>query len=230
MRNVSVTLLGIAISFAGAGQAWAVTVCQTESPAGMTAPIYTCLNGSESFPGTFVGTVGPATTPGDVDQIGDLGPGYYNGGGGGAFVNASSANPSIYSFYWTGGTLDIVGEVGNNGTISGGIDMELYSLGSTDSGSGSEIGNSLYFPQTPPPMTPNFNPQTLDDTSLAAGYYAIKTYAGAGSTTGDPDYQIDFTPDATVTPEPSSWLLFGTGLLGLAFVAFRKAKASGVAF
>jgi hypothetical protein len=32
----------------------------------------------------------------------------------------------------------------------------------------------------------------------------------------------------TATPEPSALLLFGTGLLGLAFVAFRKAKSSGL--
>jgi PEP-CTERM motif-containing protein len=34
--------------------------------------------------------------------------------------------------------------------------------------------------------------------------------------------------DAEVAPEPSGLLLLGTGLLGLAFLAFRKAKASGI--
>jgi hypothetical protein len=41
--------------------------------------------------------------------------------------------------------------------------------------------------------------------------------------------QVSFSLTAipTATPEPSS-LLLGTGLLGLAFVAFRKAKSSGL--
>jgi hypothetical protein len=41
---------------------------------------------------------------------------------------------------------------------------------------------------------------------------------------------VDFSAKLTPTPEPSSMLLLGTGLLGLAFVAFRKAKATRPAF
>jgi hypothetical protein len=38
------------------------------------------------------------------------------------------------------------------------------------------------------------------------------------------------TFEVTPTPEPGSLLLLGTGLLGLAFVAFRKARSSGLVF
>ncbi len=56
---------------------------------------------------------------------------------------------------------------------------------------------------------------------------------GVGTSIGYGLYEEDSTPSLAadmsgVTPEPSSLLLLCTGLLGLAFVIFRKAKASGL--
>lgn len=69
--------------------------------------------------------------------------------------------------------------------------------------------------------------QVLTLTTGTPGYDAAVRY-GTNGTEGTPD-DTDLAGYETITPEPSSLVLLGSGLLGLAFVAFRKAKASGVA-
>lgn len=57
--------------------------------------------------------------------------------------------------------------------------------------------------------------------------YTDATAADAGPISLQ-DTAVGSQPGLVPAPEPSSLLLLGTGLLGLAFVAFRKAKSTGM--
>jgi len=64
----------------------------------------------------------------------------------------------------------------------------------------------------------------------SAGEEAYFSVGGGDFTTFGGGQVANFEVNgSTATPEPSSWLLLGSGILGLAFVAFRKSKVSGLA-
>jgi hypothetical protein len=73
------------------------------------------------------------------------------------------------------------------------------------------------------PSCNGFDTVSLNGTTLLSG---SNTLTVIDAQTGGGPAGVDFAADLTQTPEPSSLLLLGTGLLGVALVVFRKAKPS----
>ncbi len=198
--------VGLALIVGVSGQASAAPCTSTYFGQGTAGE----ANGTQSLPGTDVGTVQAGC------QIGNLATN--NVSGTGVFVN-NSANPSIFQFEWGGGNLQIQEALGNNGTFPGGIDVELGLAANTlnTNGSLSSAISSINF--SAPFVDGAF--ETLYDAGLAAGTYVIDTYSGTPAI--DPTYQVDFT-SGTPVPEPASLAILGAAFVG--FGAIRRRRTS----
>jgi hypothetical protein len=175
--------------------------------------IYSTANGTASYPGTFVGTVGN-TGSGDICQIGK---GYSNQDP--TKIGGTAGNTIIYSFYYAGGTLNIEQWVGNNGIFNSSTNWNAYfvSLAGANSTSPGSLLGSLDVPFSSGPSFAG----TLFNGILGAGYYAIKN--SVGSTYTDPQFQINFASSATTqVPEPDTIWLLGAGLLGFGLMRRRR--------
>jgi hypothetical protein len=172
--------------------------------------------GTNTYPGTNVGTVGCGVT--DTGQIGNLA--VYNSGSGGAYVNTSN-NPVNYEFSFAGGSpLLITGKIGNNG-IGDAIDMELLSWDGTTA----TLISSIQIPFSSGPSA-FYTLYSDSDPILGAGNYIISTYLAVGNVV-DPNFQINFA--LSQTPLPAALPLFASGLGAMGLLGWRKKRKAAVA-
>ena len=203
-------IASVALLAGGVGQASASTCSGSVIFAGAGST----TEGTGTFPGTSVGTVGCGAS--DIGQIGNLA--VYNSGSGGAYVNTSN-NPVNYEFSFAGGSdLTITGKIGNNG-VGDAIDMELLSWNGTTA----TLLHSIQIPFT----SGESNTYTLHlDDPLGAGNYIISTFLAVGNVT-DPNFQVNFS--LATTPIPAALPLFGTGLGALGLLGWRRKRKSTAA-
>jgi hypothetical protein len=138
-------------------------------------------------------------------------------------TNGSTCDPNDFYYYQT--TFTAAGGTHYNGSVSvKADDTAEVLLNGTSIVPFGIVGNDSHCAEYEPSCG-GADTVLFSDVTLNAG---TNTLTIIDAQTGLNGAGVDFSATLTQTPEPGSLLLLGTGLLGLAFMAFRKTRHLGM--